>query len=75
MGIAPSLHISDVAGPSVHTHVIPDRNGHIHTYSRSQKSFRFDNSKRKLLSVPFGYVSFRSVPFCIVYAVYKNDNL
>ena len=39
-----------------------------------KKSFRFDNSKRKLLFVPFGYVSFRSVPFCIAYAVYKNDN-
>ena len=45
---------------------------YMYTYSRSQKGFRFDNSKRKLLSVPFGYVSFRSVPFCIAYAVYKN---
>ena len=32
MGLAPSLCISDAAGPGVRTHNIPDRDGHIHTY-------------------------------------------
>ena len=31
LGVMPSVHVSDVAGPAVHLHVITDCDGHVHT--------------------------------------------
>ena len=60
-----NTQIAAVALPPSTTHPLPlaEQHTHAHTYTvESKKSFRFE---RKLLSVPFGYVSFRSVLYSV----------